>query len=164
MLPVDHRLLNLQIYKLLQCVHQKDKEQIEKLVQNGFPNLLNFTEPEEGYTALHLACMKNDTDMCSFLLELGAHPDIQDKMGRTPAMKAAELGHELVLDLLVKAKADMTAVDNEGKGKQDATLSDQKYHKMTPYCAARLLRMLRPICRGELWLRAILTAHRSFWP
>lgn len=126
MLPVDHRLLNLQIYKLLQCVHQKDKEQIEKLVQNGFPNLLNFTEPEEGYTALHLACMKNDTDMCSFLLELGAHPDVQDKMGRTPAMKAAELGHELVLDLLVKAKADMTAVDNEGKGKQDGTLSDQK--------------------------------------
>ncbi|KFO84239.1 Ankyrin repeat and EF-hand domain-containing protein 1, partial [Buceros rhinoceros silvestris] len=116
MLPVDHRLLNLQIYKLLQCVHQKNEEQIEKLIQNGFPNLLNFTEPEEGYSALHLACMKNDTEMCSFLLEQGAHPDVQDKMGRTPAMKAAELGHELVLDLLAKAKADMTAVDNEGKG------------------------------------------------
>ncbi|NXG79558.1 ANKE1 protein, partial [Baryphthengus martii] len=116
MLPVDKRLLNLQIYKLLQCVHQKDKKQIEKLVQNGFSNLINFTEPMEGYSALHLACMKNDDDMCSFLLEQGAHPDVQDKMGRTPAMKAAELGHELVLDLLVKAKADMTVVDNEGKG------------------------------------------------
>lgn len=117
MLPVDYRLLNLQIYKLLQCVHQKDKKQIEKLVQNGFPNLMNFTEPEEGLSALHLACIKNDSDMCSFLLEQGAHPDVQDKMGRTPAMKAAELGHELILDLLVKAKADMTVVDNEGKGK-----------------------------------------------
>ncbi|XP_051470139.1 ankyrin repeat and EF-hand domain-containing protein 1 isoform X2 [Apus apus] len=116
MLPVDSRLVNLQIYRLLQCVHQKDKKQIEKLVQNGFPNLINFTEPVEGYSALHLACMKNDTDMCSFLLEQGAHPDVQDKMGRTPAMKAAELGHELVLELLAKAKADMTAVDNEGKG------------------------------------------------
>ncbi|KAM6128001.1 LOW QUALITY PROTEIN: ankyrin repeat and EF-hand domain-containing protein 1 [Pterocles gutturalis] len=117
MLPVDNRLLNLQIYKLLQCVHQKDKKQMEKLVQNGFPNLINFTEPLEGCSALHLACIKNDTDMCSCLLEQGAHPDVQDKMGRTPAMKAAELGHELVLDLLVKAKADMTAMDNEGKGK-----------------------------------------------
>ncbi|NXG58044.1 ANKE1 protein, partial [Hemiprocne comata] len=116
MLPVDSRLLSLQIYRLLQCVHQKDKKQIEKLVQNGFPNLINFTEPMEGYSALHLACMKNDTEMCSFLLEQGAHPDVQDKMGRTPAMKAAELGHELVLELLAKAKADMTAVDNEGKG------------------------------------------------
>ncbi|XP_054678561.1 ankyrin repeat and EF-hand domain-containing protein 1 isoform X1 [Grus americana] len=116
MLPVDNRLQNLQIYKLLQCVHQKDKKQIEKLVQNGFPNLINFTEPMEGYSALHLTCIKNDVDMCSFLLEQGACPDVQDKMGRTPAMKAAELGHELVLELLAKAKADMTAVDNEGKG------------------------------------------------
>ncbi|KFP35987.1 Ankyrin repeat and EF-hand domain-containing protein 1 [Chlamydotis macqueenii] len=116
MLPVDNRLRNLQVYKLLQCIHQKDKKQIEKLVQNGFPDLINFTEPMEGYSALHLACVKNDTDMCSFLLEQGAHPDVQDKMGRTPAMRAAELGHELVLDLLAQAKADMTVVDNEGKG------------------------------------------------
>ncbi|XP_009905215.2 ankyrin repeat and EF-hand domain-containing protein 1 [Dryobates pubescens] len=116
MLPVDKRLLNLQVYKLLQCVHQKDKKQIEKLVQNGFPNLINVTEPMEGYSALHLACIKNDTDMCSFLLEQGAHPDVQDKMGCTSAMKAAELGHELVLDILAGAKADMTTVDNEGKG------------------------------------------------
>ncbi|XP_057279431.1 ankyrin repeat and EF-hand domain-containing protein 1 isoform X1 [Pezoporus wallicus] len=116
MLPVDIRLRNLQVYKLLQCVHQKDKKQIEKLVQNGFPNLINFTEPMEGYSALQLSCMKNDIDMCSFLLEQGAHPDVQDKMGRTAAMKAAELGHEFILDILVKAKADMTVVDNEGKG------------------------------------------------
>ncbi|NWI56700.1 ANKE1 protein, partial [Calyptomena viridis] len=116
MLPVDRRLLNLQIYKLLQCVHQKDKEQIEKLVQKGFPNLISYTEPEEGHSALHLAAMNNDTDMCCFLLEQGAHPDVQDQMGCTPAMRAAELGYELVLDLLAKANADMTPVDNEGKG------------------------------------------------
>ncbi|XP_033916852.1 ankyrin repeat and EF-hand domain-containing protein 1 [Melopsittacus undulatus] len=116
MLPVDIRLRNLQVYKLLQCVHQKDKKQIEKLIQNGFPNLINFTEPMEGYSALQLACIKNDIDMCSFLLEQGAHPDVQDKMGRTAAMKAAELGHEFILDVLVKAKADMTVVDNDGKG------------------------------------------------
>ncbi|NWV06854.1 ANKE1 protein, partial [Ptilonorhynchus violaceus] len=116
MLPVDKRLLKLQIYKLLQCVHKKDKKQIENLVQKGFPNLINYTEPKKGYSAFHLACMKNDIDMCRFLLEHGAHPNVHDKMGRTPAMKAAELGHEVVLELLAKANADMTAVDNEGKG------------------------------------------------
>ncbi|NWI11268.1 ANKE1 protein, partial [Crypturellus soui] len=115
MLLVDKRLRILQIYKLLQCVHQKDRKQIEKLIKLGIPDLINFTEPEDGLSALHLACMKNDTDMCSFLLEHGAHPDIQDKMGCTPAMKAAELGHDLVLELLVKAQADMTVVDNEGR-------------------------------------------------
>ncbi|NXY19014.1 ANKE1 protein, partial [Atrichornis clamosus] len=116
MLPVDRRLLDLQIYKLLQCVHKKDKKQIEKLIQKGFPDLINCTDPKEGYSAFHLASMKNDIGMCRFLLEHGAHPNVHDKMGRTPAMKAAELGHEVVLELLAKANADMTAVDNEGKG------------------------------------------------
>lgn len=32
-------------------------------------------------------------------------------------MRAAELGHELSMEILAKAKADMTIVDNEGKGK-----------------------------------------------
>ncbi|NXU60840.1 ANKE1 protein, partial [Horornis vulcanius] len=116
MLPVDKRLLNLQIYKLLQCVHEKDKKQIENLIQKGFPDLINYTEPKEGYSAFHLASMKNDIEMCRFLLEHGARPNVHDKMGCTPAMKAAELGHEVILELLAKANADMTAVDNEGKG------------------------------------------------
>ncbi|XP_068042168.1 ankyrin repeat and EF-hand domain-containing protein 1 isoform X4 [Anomalospiza imberbis] len=116
MLPVDKRLLNLQIYKLLQCVHKKDKKQIENLIQKGFPDLINYTEPKEGYSAFHVASMKNDIEMCHFLLEHGAHPNVHDNMGRTPAMKAAELGYEVILELLAKANADMTAVDNEGKG------------------------------------------------
>ncbi|XP_030914173.1 ankyrin repeat and EF-hand domain-containing protein 1 [Geospiza fortis] len=116
MLPVDKRLLNLQIYKLLQCVHEKDKKQIENLIQKGFPDLINYTEPKEGYSAFHVAAMKNDIEMCRFLLEHGARPNVHDSMGCTPAMKAAELGYEAILELLATAKADMTAVDNEGKG------------------------------------------------
>uniref|UniRef100_U3K941 Ankyrin repeat and EF-hand domain containing 1 n=1 Tax=Ficedula albicollis TaxID=59894 RepID=U3K941_FICAL len=116
MLPVDKRLLCLQIYKLLQCIHEKDKKQIENLLQKGFPDLINYTDPKKGYSAFHLAAMKNDIEMCRFLLEHGARPNVHDKMGRTPAMKAAELGHEVILELLAKANADMTAVDNEGKG------------------------------------------------
>nr|XP_056712696.1 ankyrin repeat and EF-hand domain-containing protein 1 [Euleptes europaea] len=112
----DKRLENLQIYKVLQCVRQKDKKQIEKLTKLGYPELINFTEPVNGDSALHLACVANDIDMCHFLLDLGAHPDVQDRMGRTPAMKAAELGHDLALDVLVQAEADMTIVDEEGKG------------------------------------------------
>ncbi|XP_048366445.1 ankyrin repeat and EF-hand domain-containing protein 1 [Sphaerodactylus townsendi] len=112
----DKRLENLQIYKVLQCVRQKDKKQIEKLTKLGYPELINFTEPVNGDSALHLACVANDIDMVHFLLELGAHPDVQDRMGRTPAMKAAELGHDLALDVLVQAEADMTIVDEEGKG------------------------------------------------
>lgn len=112
----EKRLETLQTYKVLQCVIQKDKKQIEKLTKLGFPELINFTEPENGDSALHLACVANDVDMVHFLLELGAHPDVQDKKGRTPVMKAAELGHDLALDVLVQAEADMTKTDEEGKG------------------------------------------------
>lgn len=113
----DKRLENLQIYKVLQCVRNKDKMQIEKLTRLGYPELINFTEPVNGHSALHLASVSNDIDMVSFLLDLGAHPDVQDRMGCTPTMRAAELGHELSMEILAKAKADMTIVDNEGKGK-----------------------------------------------
>lgn len=113
----DKRLENLQIYRVLQCVRNKDKKQIEKLTKLGYPELINFTEPIDGLSALHLASVSNDIDMVSFLLGLGAHPDVQDHMGCTPTMRAAELGHELSMEILAKAKADMTIVDNEGKGK-----------------------------------------------
>ncbi|XP_032151316.1 ankyrin repeat and EF-hand domain-containing protein 1 [Sapajus apella] len=112
----DKRLENLQIYKVLQCVRNKDKKQIEKLTKLGYPELINFTDPIDGLSALHLASVSNDIDMVSFLLDLGAHPDVQDRMGCTPTMRAAELGHELSMEILAKAKADMTIVDNEGKG------------------------------------------------
>ncbi|XP_007954619.1 ankyrin repeat and EF-hand domain-containing protein 1 [Orycteropus afer afer] len=112
----DRRLENLQIYKVLQCVRNKDKKQIEKLTKLGYPELINFTEPVNGHSALHLASVSNDIDMVTFLLDLGARPDVQDRMGCTPTMRAAELGHELSMEKLAKAKADMTIVDNEGKG------------------------------------------------
>lgn len=83
----------------------------------GFQDLINFTEPTNGETALHLACIANDIDMCNFLIEQGAYTNVQDRMGRTAVMKAAELGHDLALDILAKAGANMTIVDNEGKGR-----------------------------------------------
>ncbi|XP_042550544.1 ankyrin repeat and EF-hand domain-containing protein 1 [Dipodomys spectabilis] len=112
----SRRLENLQVYKVLQCVRNKDKKQIEKLTKLGYPELINFTEPIDGLSALHLAAVANDIDMVTFLLGLGAHPDVQDQMGCTPTMRAAELGHELSMEVLAKANADMTIVDNEGKG------------------------------------------------
>ncbi|XP_003476616.1 ankyrin repeat and EF-hand domain-containing protein 1 isoform X2 [Cavia porcellus] len=112
----DKRLENLQIYKVLQCVRNKNKKQIEKLTRLGYPQLINFTDPVDGISALHLASVSNDVDMVTFLLELGAHPDVQDHKGCTPTMRAAELGHELSMEVLARAKADMKIVDNEGKG------------------------------------------------
>lgn len=54
--------------------------------------------------------------MVSLLLSKGAQVDAQDKMGRTPAMLATELGNDAILNLLVENNADLTLLDKEGQG------------------------------------------------
>ncbi|KAL2082558.1 hypothetical protein ACEWY4_022376 [Coilia grayii] len=110
------RLEELQVYRLLQCVHKGNKLQIEKLITLGVENVLNVIEPRRGKGAMHLAAVANNTDMVGFLLSHGASPDVQDKMGRTPVMLAAELGHDVMVSLLVKSKANLNLLDEEGKG------------------------------------------------
>ncbi|XP_017331642.1 ankyrin repeat and EF-hand domain-containing protein 1 isoform X2 [Ictalurus punctatus] len=122
------RLEVLQIYKLLQLVRERNKTQVEKMVRLGVPNLINMTEPSEGTGVLHLTSISNDLDMAEFLLSLGAHPDVQDKRGRTPVILAAELGHDTMLALLAKNHADMNLVDNEGKGVLFYCISPSKRH------------------------------------
>ncbi|XP_076463503.1 ankyrin repeat and EF-hand domain-containing protein 1-like isoform X2 [Babylonia areolata] len=112
----ESRLEILQVCKLLQCVRAKDKHQVEKLTTNGVPHLINYNDADEGNTALSIAALTNDEDMIEFLLELGAHPDVMDLSGRTAAMRAAEYGHVNCVEKLLTAGADMTLVDQEGKG------------------------------------------------
>ncbi|XP_068564351.1 ankyrin repeat and EF-hand domain containing 1a [Cebidichthys violaceus] len=112
----EGRLQVLQIYRLLQCVHEGDKEQIEKMVNLGVENLINLTDPQDSMGVLHVAVSANNQDLVSFLLSLGAHPNIQDKKGHTPAMLAAELGNDAIMALLVQSNANLRLQDTEGKG------------------------------------------------
>lgn len=56
----EGRLQVLQIYRLLQCVHENDKVQIEKMVNLGVKNLINLTEPQDGTGVLHVAVAANN--------------------------------------------------------------------------------------------------------
>ncbi|XP_071080411.1 ankyrin repeat and EF-hand domain-containing protein 1-like isoform X2 [Haliotis cracherodii] len=116
-MPVaQNRLETLQVCKLLQCVRERDRQQIEKLTTSGLPHLINYNDPTEGTTALSVAAIANDDEMIEFLLDLGAHPDVMDFKGRTAAMRAAEYGHVHCLEKLVKASANLSLTDLEGKG------------------------------------------------
>ncbi|XP_064602461.1 ankyrin repeat and EF-hand domain-containing protein 1-like isoform X2 [Liolophura sinensis] len=110
------RLESLQVCKLLQCVREQDRVQIEKLTTSGIPHLVNYNDPNDGDTALSVAACANNDDMIEFLLGLGAHPDVMDLKGRTAAMRAAEYGHVQCLEKLVKAGANMQLTDLQGKG------------------------------------------------
>ena len=112
------RLETLQICKLLQCVRDEDRNQIEKLTINGVPHLVNYNEPLDGETALNIAAIANNDAMIEFLLELGAHPNVVDFKGRSAMMRAAEHGHVQCLENLAKKGGDMKLKDLEGKGKK----------------------------------------------
>ncbi|KAK7907356.1 hypothetical protein WMY93_015968 [Mugilogobius chulae] len=112
----EGRLEVLQIYKLIQSIHENDKEQIERLLEHGADNLINLTEPKDGIGVLHVAVAANNQEMVSFLLSHGAIPDVQNKKGLTPVMMAAELGNYAIVALLAEHNADMTLVDRDGKG------------------------------------------------
>lgn len=80
-------------------------------------------EPYQVQVDLSVSVLCLLTDLVGFLLSLGAHPDVQDKQGRTPAMIAAELGNEEILSLLLQKQPDMALVDAEGKGGQRLELN-----------------------------------------
>lgn len=56
----EGRLQVLQIYRLLQCIHEGDKVQIEKMLKLGDENLINLTEPQDGTGVLHVAVSANN--------------------------------------------------------------------------------------------------------
>ncbi|XP_039454486.1 ankyrin repeat and EF-hand domain-containing protein 1a isoform X2 [Oreochromis aureus] len=111
----EGRLQTLQIYRLLQLVHEVDKAQIEKMVQFGVEDLINLTEPKDGVGVLHVAVSANSLELVTFLLSKGADPNVQDKRGRTPIMLAAELGNDPIVSLLAHSEANLRLLDVEGK-------------------------------------------------
>jgi len=48
----------------------------------------------DGTTCLHNAAASNQYEMAKFLIQHGIDVNITDKLGRTPLMDAAEMGHE----------------------------------------------------------------------
>ena len=57
---------------------------------------------------MHIAACKNNENMISFLLDMGANPNVVNQQGQTPVMKAAEYGHIQSIQVLADAGSDMT--------------------------------------------------------
>ena len=73
----------------------------------------NFLEPQGIQSALHLAAMNGYDKVCNALVNLGADPNVTNKISKTPLIYAAAEGHVKVLEVLVKCPN----IDLEAKGK-----------------------------------------------
>lgn len=67
----------------------------------------------QGYTALHIAAMGQNTGILTLLLELGADPNIRDKRGRTPIMSACAAGRLQAFETLLP-HSDVRMLDDGG--------------------------------------------------
>uniref|UniRef100_A0A3P9CVI0 Uncharacterized protein n=1 Tax=Maylandia zebra TaxID=106582 RepID=A0A3P9CVI0_9CICH len=71
---------------------------------------------QDGLTPLHIASMQGHTDTVIQLLHNKAEPGVKDRLGRTALHWAAfSQVDSCVVDLLLSAKADPDATDNEKK-------------------------------------------------
>ncbi len=69
----------------------------------------------QGQSLLHIAALRNDADMVSFLLSLKADPSIADASGDTPMAAAAAAGCLDAATALAKAGAPLFAANASGK-------------------------------------------------
>lgn len=109
-------LESMALWYLLRSINKRNKKQVEKALRFGPSNLINQTNKNNGFCALHMVTLNNDLEMAHLLLSRNAHPDIQDKMGRTAIMIAAALGNEDMVTILASYQASANVVDKEGKG------------------------------------------------
>eukprot|EP00050_Salpingoeca_kvevrii_P018944 m.80359 g.80359 ORF g.80359 m.80359 type:complete len:542 (+) comp8204_c0_seq4:2-1627(+) len=68
-------------------------------------------QTETGTTLLIKACTVGHSDICRFLLENGANPDLARKDGDTPLIVAARLNHHGIVRMLLEYGADRDAVN-----------------------------------------------------
>jgi ankyrin repeat protein len=75
-----------------------------------------------GDSPLHAAARLGHGEVCQALIQAGADPDLQDKLGETPLHKASSGGHVEVLTALLDAGADSSIVEPCGESPVDQAL------------------------------------------
>ena len=82
-----------------------DIETISEAISNN-PSLINKQEGELGWTFLYKAVVLENYDLCEFLLEKNANPNIQNFHGESPLHQAVESGNNKIINLLLENTAN----------------------------------------------------------
>jgi ankyrin repeat protein len=92
-------------YKFLQAVEKKDGKEAMALLDAPGSTVVNSRDVANGRTALHITVERRDLTWLNFLTQRRANPNLADKNGVTPLMRATQLGFHEGIAALVKAGA-----------------------------------------------------------
>ena len=92
-------------YKFLQAVEKKDGTAAMALLDAPGSTVVNSRDVANGRTALHITVERRDLTWLNFLTQRHANPNLADKNGVTPLMRATQLGFHEGIAALVKAGA-----------------------------------------------------------
>ncbi|RNA35073.1 ankyrin repeat and EF-hand domain-containing 1 [Brachionus plicatilis] len=110
-----NRIFDLQVLKLIDSVYKSDFESIDRLCNNGFKDILNYSDPFEGKTALITSVLTGNHDMAQYLIKLGSDPNAVDSKKRTALMFACQLGDFKMTEVLCSNNSNVNLVDSDLK-------------------------------------------------
>lgn len=102
-------------YLFLQAVEKSDIEKTDELLGKPGSTLINSRDLTSGRGALHIAADRRDSVWLVYLLRRGANPNLADKRGVTPLMRASQLGFFDGVQHLVTAGARVDEANSTGE-------------------------------------------------
>ena len=79
-------------YLFLKAVQDRDVNKTDELLGKPGSTLINSRDITTGRTGLHIAADRRDVVWLVYLLNRGANPNIADRRGVSPLMRASQLG------------------------------------------------------------------------
>ena len=102
-------------YLFLKAVQDRDITKVDELLGKPGSVLINSRDITTGRTGLHIAADRRDAVWLVYLLNRGANPNIADRRGVTPLMRASQLGFFDGVQHLVGKGARVDAPNETGE-------------------------------------------------
>ena len=102
-------------YKFLEAVRKRNDADLQKLFEQGGPNLVNTRDQTSLDTGLHIAARQKNLRYITFLIAAGANVNMRNSNGETPLVIASNLGFIEAVPPLIAAGARVDESNSTGE-------------------------------------------------